>query len=284
MDPVLIFLLAFAIGTIGSVFLTKIVEIRILPPVSSAMRAADAAVVVPTRMDDVVATGLPGMSDPMTTGAALERSIPTMAMVLGAFLLAVFCLLLLRTMYVLSSIRKIRRSKSPKSTCSPSFFGGRSDPPRPLKTLVVLGSGGHTTEMLHLVRHLSVDRYCPVVLVVAATDTTSLRRVAAHPSPLPSTVLRAATTTTTTGDGGQLVYRIPRSREVGQSYWSSVGTTIYSFCFALWLVGVRVRPDLVLVNGPGTCLPIAVSAFLFRVVGWKASKIVFVESFCRVTR
>mmetsp|Transcript_19466 Transcript_19466/g.48496 ORF Transcript_19466/g.48496 Transcript_19466/m.48496 type:complete len:184 (+) Transcript_19466:214-765(+) len=81
----------------------------------------------------------------------------------------------------------------------------------------------------------------------------------------------------------QQVYRIPRSREVGQSYSSSVLTTLRSFFFALWLVGIQVQPDLVLVNGPGTCLPIAVSAFFFRIIGWKTgTKIVFVESFCRV--
>ncbi len=37
---------------------------------------------------------------------------------------------------------------------------------------------------------------------------------------------------------------IPRSREVGQSYVTSVGTTIYSLLFAARLVW-RQRPDLV---------------------------------------
>ena len=56
---------------------------------------------------------------------------------------------------------------------------------------------------------------------------------------------------------------------------------LYALCFG----AKQVQPDLVLVNGPGTCLPIAVSAFFFRIVGWKPeTKIVFVESFCRVTR
>jgi len=108
-------------------------------------------------------------------------------------------------------------------------------------------------------------------LVVATTDTTSLRRVQAYPHSLPFDRERMTT------------YQIPRSREVGQSYWTSILTTLYSFWFAFWLVGFKVRPDLVLVNGPGTCLPIAVSAFFFRLVGWKPSKIIFIESFCRVT-
>jgi beta-1,4-N-acetylglucosaminyltransferase len=146
----------------------------------------------------------------------------------------------------------------------------RSNVKTPQTTLVVLGSGGHTTEMLHLIQHLDPKRY-QISLVVTATDTTSLRRVQAYPHLLPFDPTAVAT------------YRIPRSREVGQSYLTSIATTIYSFWFAMWLVG-RVRPDLVLVNGPGACVPVAMSVFFFRLIGWKTNaKIVFIESFCRVT-
>eukprot|EP00536_Pseudo-nitzschia_multiseries_P009519 jgi/Psemu1/306579/fgenesh1_kg.267_\ len=146
--------------------------------------------------------------------------------------------------------------------------------------------------MLHLIQNIDPDHYGPIALVVAATDTTSLKRVAAYPHPLPFRIRSEWLRGDEDGHGmggdgggdGAMVYRIPRSREVGQSYWSSILTTVYSFFFAFWLVGFRVQPDLVLVNGPGTCLPIAVSAFFFRVIGWKTgTKIVFVESFCRVT-
>lgn len=37
---------------------------------------------------------------------------------------------------------------------------------------------------------------------------------------------------------------IPRSREVGQSYITSVGTTLYSLAFAAWVV-LKQRPGLV---------------------------------------
>jgi len=150
---------------------------------------------------------------------------------------------------------------------------------QPLKTLVVLGSGGHTTEMLHLIKNLNPNHYSPIVFVIATTDTTSLRRVQAYPHSLPI----QNKNNLEDSNNGQ-IFRIPRSREVGQSYWSSILTTAYSFFFAFWLVGFKVQPDLVLVNGPGTCLPIAACAFFFRVVGWNIkTKIVFVESFCRVT-
>jgi len=140
--------------------------------------------------------------------------------------------------------------------------------------------------MLDLIKNLNPDRYKPIVFVVANTDTTSLERIQSYPHPLPiqkEEYFENKSGTENTGNE-QRVYRIPRSREVGQSYMSSIFTTLYSFLFAFWLVGFQVQPDLVLVNGPGTCLPVAISAFFFRIVGWKTgTKIVFVESFCRVT-
>ena len=136
----------------------------------------------------------------------------------------------------------------------------------PIKTLVVLGSGGHTTEMLQLLQKMDPKLYSPLLYVVASTDDTSERRVKAFGG-------RAADET----------FHIPRSREVGQSYLTSIGTTIWAFVFSLQLV-YKVRPDLLLCNGPGTCLPVAVATMLYRILGLCEGNIVFVESFCRVER
>jgi len=203
----------------------------------------------------------------------------------------VFLLVLIfvaRTVYLLHSVRKTRQMKDPRTITrhfSPSAPFANTTA-KPLKTLIVLGSGGHTTEMLDLMKNLNLDRYRPIVFVIATTDTTSLQRVQAYQRPIPlhdkNDVVGNRSNTYITSS--EQVYRIPRSREVGQSYLSSIFTTFYSFIFAFWLVGFQVKPDLVLVNGPGTCLPIAVSAFFFRIVGMKPSaKIIFIESFCRVT-
>ncbi|OEU14167.1 UDP-N-acetylglucosamine transferase subunit ALG14 [Fragilariopsis cylindrus CCMP1102] len=205
--------------------------------------------------------------------------------ILLEIVLIVSILFIARTVHLLHNVRKIRLMKDPR-TISPLtnlLSKEKTTSKRPLKTLVVLGSGGHTTEMLHLIKNLNPDHYYPVVLIVATTDTTSLRRVQAYPHSLPVQNKDNLIEEEKNNNGGR-IYRIPRSREVGQSYWSSILTTMYSFFFAFWLVGFKVQPDLILVNGPGTCLPIAVSAFLFRIVGWMdETKIIFVESFCRVT-
>ena len=48
----------------------------------------------------------------------------------------------------------------------------------------------------------------------------------------------------------------------------------------------REAPDVVLTNGPGTCLPICLAAFALRVLGarGKAPLVVYAESVCRVRK
>ena len=130
-----------------------------------------------------------------------------------------------------------------------------------IKTLVVLGSGGHTAEMLRLITDFDFDRYAPLTLVTAATDTTSRAKAERE---LPREALATARWA-----------EIPRAREVGQSFGSSVPSTLH----ALWAcvrLSWTASPDLVLVNGPGTCVPVAVLARL------SGSRVIFVESWCRV--
>ena len=59
---------------------------------------------------------------------------------------------------------------------------------------------------------------------------------------------------------------IPRSREVGQWYITSIWTTLKAQLHALAIVW-HVAPQVVLVNGPGTCIPVCFAALVFRCVG-----------------
>lgn len=45
---------------------------------------------------------------------------------------------------------------------------------------------------------------------------------------------------------------------------------------------LKIKPDLVLTNGPGTCIPICLMAFSMKLLALKDCKIVFIESICRV--
>ncbi len=141
------------------------------------------------------------------------------------------------------------------------------DTPRSL--VAVFGSGGHTKEMLSLLHALPPPRYSPRSYVCASTDSTSI------PSAVASGELRRLEE--------HRIHRIPRAREVGQSYLTAVKGTLLGFVHALRVVH-REQPGIVLVNGPGTCMPVCAAAVLLRAVGLVPGslRVVFVESACRV--
>ena len=139
-----------------------------------------------------------------------------------------------------------------------------------VKTVVVLGSGGHTTEMMRLLspHNLSPQFFSPLIYIIASTDTTSeahLQVFKEHRQP-------------------DITIKIPRSREVGQPYLTSIVTTLYALIYSFYIVLFQIRPSLILCNGPGTCLPIAISALVGRILGICEGQVIFIESFCRVQR
>lgn len=129
-------------------------------------------------------------------------------------------------------------------------------------------AGGHTTEILRLVESLS-QSYCPRHYVIADTDKMSEDKIRAFES------LKDPTESKFT------FHRIPRSREVLQSWNSSVTSTLNSLLYSIPLV-FKLRPDMVLCNGPGTCVPLCLAGLLLGIVGLKKVLIVYVESICRV--
>lgn len=148
---------------------------------------------------------------------------------------------------------------------------------QPVSTLIVLGSGGHTAEMLNLLSLLQKDRFRPRTYIAASTDNMSLQKAR-----FLETSLVDHTRDDKVAKEAQFK-QIYRSREVGQSYITSVGTTIIAIVHALLLM-IRIRPQVILCNGPGTCIPLCVIAFLFKVFGIRWSSIFYVESIARVKR
>ncbi|XP_026449149.1 UDP-N-acetylglucosamine transferase subunit ALG14-like isoform X1 [Papaver somniferum] len=150
-------------------------------------------------------------------------------------------------------------------------------PPKAVSTLIVLGSGGHTAEMINLIRVLQMERFTPRVYVVASTDNMSLQK---------AQVLEASMVDQAGPDKlkekAQFM-QIYRSREVGQSYLTSIWTTLVALVHALLLM-IKIRPQVILCNGPGTCFPLCVIAFVFKVLGIRWSSIFYVESIARVKR
>ncbi|KAF7243497.1 hypothetical protein EYD10_10246 [Varanus komodoensis] len=130
--------------------------------------------------------------------------------------------------------------------------------------------GGHTMEILRLLSSLS-QSYSPIHYVLAESDKMSEEKIRSFEQKRAELLSNSSFT----------LHRIPRSREVHQSWSSSVLTTLQSMLYSLPLA-FRLKPDLVLCNGPGTCVPICISSLLLRMLGLKRVTIVYVESICRV--
>ncbi|KAK2580279.1 hypothetical protein KPH14_012526 [Odynerus spinipes] len=126
-------------------------------------------------------------------------------------------------------------------------------------------SGGHTAEMMQIVKHMNYDNYTPRIYVCALTDKISTEKIKSL-------------------EGNRSDYKIikiTRSREVGQSYISSVWTTTLAILDSVSVLWFE-KPELILCNGPGTCVPLCIIAFLFKIFFISDIITVFIESFCRV--
>ncbi|KAJ3242974.1 hypothetical protein HDU78_000927 [Chytriomyces hyalinus] len=133
--------------------------------------------------------------------------------------------------------------------------------------LIVLGSGGHTSEMLTLLQTMNTDRFCPRIYCAAESDTLSFAKVQ-------NGIEKGQ-------QEGKQFFTVPmtRSRAVNQSWFTSIFTTMAAifYAFSLWWT---YQPDVIICNGPGTCVPICIVSLLFRV--YKRTKIMYIESITRV--
>ncbi len=126
--------------------------------------------------------------------------------------------------------------------------------------------GGHTTEMIRMLEQVP-KRYQPRMYILASSDSISEKKVEQLES--------------SREYGTWKCVKIPRSRSVGQSYFTSIFSTLYALMYSVFIIFID-PPDVIICNGPGTCIPIVASAWILRIVGFKTIPVVYVESFARV--
>lgn len=158
----------------------------------------------------------------------------------------------------------------------------------PCRTLIVIGSGGHTAEMLRLLGGMDLENYAPRVYVIAEGDKMSTEKVEKFESAVTAVASTSIPTTESSSSAPQGqgqhaldIRRIPRARQVMQSYITSVFSTLIAIMYSLPIV-ISASPELVLCNGPGTCIPVCFWAYVMKFFGLKNLKIIYVESVCRV--
>ncbi|MCO5549560.1 hypothetical protein L7F22_003032 [Adiantum nelumboides] len=179
--------------------------------------------------------------------------------------------------FLIFTPNQIRRARDPASKC---------------KVAVFLGSGGHTTEMLQLLSTLSVKRYSPRVYIVASGDQFSQSKAIEAEE-------RKSEESTQKSSGEESkndfhFVTLPRARNVHQAWLSTPLTVLIAFIACIkhivlpsFSLSRKDQPslpfaDLILMNGPGTCVPIVASVWILRFFGLPSPKMIYIESFARV--
>ena len=183
---------------------------------------------------------------------------------IGAFA----CLLAFRLRALLCEIRS-RRKRQVHLVPPPQSIQSTNS------VMIVLGSGGHTAEMITLIRDVISYNSIPQKFVYVSGDTDN------HSA---AKIARVYTTEEQYIPHAQHAefHTVPRAREVGQSWTSSFFSSIRTLLASFILV-MKTKPDLIICNGPGTCVVICAAALVLRAMGrgsW--GRIIYVESFARV--
>lgn len=181
----------------------------------------------------------------------------------------------------------------------------------PTHLLVVLGSGGHTAEMLSMLRRLPLDPtvYTFRTYVVTSGDGFSAAKAADFEASLQE---KYKDVNTAQPDSYSIV-TVPRARRVHQSFLTAPFSTIQCFWACVKVLrgthpDQRVRPqgtaspypDLILTNGPATAVCVVLAAKFLRFLNAVSApfsgpgsgerkaalfplRTIFIESWARVT-
>lgn len=171
---------------------------------------------------------------------------------------------LLRLTYVLPGISVKKESKLSGSESQNVQLEKRN-------MSVLLGSGGHTGEMIRILEQWDADvlNQMQIKYIVSSGDTFSLQKLKQfHDSRNKVEKFQVA--------------QIYRARNIGEGKAKAVINTVYSFVSTIKQLDLKHLPSVFLTNGPGTAIPIAYSLFMLKFFGLCNTKIIYVESLARV--
>ncbi|GEQ71968.1 hypothetical protein JCM33374_g5654 [Metschnikowia sp. JCM 33374] len=157
----------------------------------------------------------------------------------------------------------LRANKEPKLSRNSGIFPGA-------KLMILLGSGGHTGEMLRLVENTNVAE-CSRTWLVSSGDNASLVKAKNFEESLGAK------------NFADVHYaELYRARKVKEPLISSVMSTVKSIYSTAQQLRHLPHPDILLVNGPGTSVPVAYLLFTMKLLGLCKTRIIYVESLARV--
>lgn len=180
-------------------------------------------------------------------------------------------------------------------------------PGTPVHLMVILGSGGHTAEMLSILRNLDTSKYGHRTYVVSSGDDFSVKLALGFEADI-----KANEESKTLTHSKFRIVKVPRARKIHQSLFTTPWSSLACLFFSLWILRypwpvpvpdgltdeewhalVKQRPktgvpDAILTNGPATGVIMVLASYIFRFLALSGSKnrlrVVYVESWARVRR
>ena len=135
--------------------------------------------------------------------------------------------------------------------------------------MIILGSGGHTGEILLMIQKLDFNKFSSCYFVSSHNDKNSENKA------------KESIQIDKYKNTKFCFLKIYRARNVGQSFISSIPTTLYAL-FQSFFILIKYRPNMVVTNGPGVAFPILFIGFILRILMILSEfKIMFIESYCR---
>lgn len=168
--------------------------------------------------------------------------------------------------------------------------------------MILLGSGGHTAEMLSLLSSLNPLRYNSRIYVIGSGDTFSETKAVDFEARLLAE--RARKTKGVTGSsemssdspkktsvGSYMIVTVPRARHIHQSIYTTPFTALQTLYASLHLLlGLPSYPNVILTNGPGTAVLLVLASVLLRFTQFRGAnkpenlRTIYIESWARVKK
>ncbi|KAJ4294475.1 UDP-N-acetylglucosamine transferase subunit [Kalmusia sp. IMI 367209] len=197
-------------------------------------------------------------------------------------------LVLLATLFVAATLRLI--AILPRTPFHSPLPRQRS---RPTRVLIVLGSGGHTQEMLYLLKDLDPRKYMHRTWVVSSGDAFSARRAVDFEEALEKKVGEKGGTIEKGNVGPESydIATVPRARKIHQSLLTTPLSSLHCLYASFTpLLSSRTNdlPDLIITNGPATAVILILASLILKFFNIRGAssrdkcKTIYVESFARV--
>lgn len=198
-----------------------------------------------------------------------------MILLLGSFLviLLVTATLLLPRLYsILHRPKPISRSRNGK----------------PTQLLIVLGSGGHTAEMIAMLTRSTSET--DTALRLNWKDFTHRTWVVSSGDSISAVRAKEFEESQSQSGDSYTIKTVPRAREIHQSLLSAPISCLKCLWACMTILTEKGCPDIILCNGPATATILVFTSVILRFVNWKGCeslgkmRTVYVESWARVKK